>query len=152
MDKRTNFTHSWWNSPKRRTRVRTPARASRPGSCESLFPYSPRRFQMSIWRPDPTFYPSPKMPTQEPPEKLSSVGMLNGNTTNGRDALGAVDVDPESSGYGNIVGQVDMPKDGDDVHHLGWNACSARLCAHAPHPHVERRYLIVPGINASRIH
>ncbi len=30
--------------------------------------------------------------------------------------------------------------------------CSACLCPHAPHPHVERRYLVVPGINSSRIH
>lgn len=29
---------------------------------------------------------------------------------------------------------------------------SACLCPHAPHPHVERRYLVMPGINSSRIH
>jgi 56kDa selenium binding protein (SBP56) len=41
---------------------------------------------------------------------------------------------------------------GDELHHFGWNACSACLCPHAPHPHVERRYLVVPGIHSSRIH
>lgn len=51
-----------------------------------------------------------------------------------------------------IVGQLDMPNVGDELHHFGWNACSACLCPYAPHPHVERRYLIVPGINSSRIH
>jgi methanethiol oxidase len=45
-----------------------------------------------------------------------------------------------------------MPNAGDELHHFGWNACSACLCPHAPHPHVERRYLVVPGINSSRIH
>src|SRR5437870_12260068 len=45
-----------------------------------------------------------------------------------------------------------MPKFGDELHHVGWNACSSALCAYAPHPHVERRYLVVPGINSSRIH
>jgi selenium-binding protein 1 len=45
-----------------------------------------------------------------------------------------------------------MPNVGDELHHFGWNACSACLCPYAPHPHVERRYLIVPGINSSRIH
>src|SRR5213594_3104734 len=29
---------------------------------------------------------------------------------------------------------------------------SSCLCPQAPHPHVERRYLIVPGLRSSRIH
>ncbi|HEV3330659.1 MAG TPA: selenium-binding protein SBP56-related protein [Bryobacteraceae bacterium] len=107
---------------------------------------------MSMWRPDPTFYPSPKMAMQAPPEKLAFVALLNAKDNGRHDALGVVDVDPESSGYGNIVGQVDMPNAGDELHHFGWNACSACLCPHAAHPHVERRYLVVPGINSSRIH
>lgn len=107
---------------------------------------------MPMWRPDPTFYPSPRMAMQAPPEKLAFVAMLNGKNNGRDDALGVVDVDPQSSGYGNIVGQVDMPNAGDELHHFGWNACSACLCPHAPHPHVERRYLVVPGLNSSRIH
>jgi len=107
---------------------------------------------MSMWRPDPTFYPSPKLAMQAPAEKLAFVAMLNGKKNGRHDALGVVDVDPESSGYGNIVGHVEMPNAGDELHHFGWNACSACLCPHAPHPHVERRYLIVPGIHSSRIH
>jgi len=45
-----------------------------------------------------------------------------------------------------------MPNAGDELHHFGWNACSSALCPYAPHPHVERRYLIVPGLRSSRIH
>ena len=45
-----------------------------------------------------------------------------------------------------------MPEFGDELHHFGWNACSSALCPYAPHPHVERRYLVVPGIRSSRIH
>ena len=107
---------------------------------------------MSMWRPDPTFYPSPKMAMQAPAEKLAFVAMLNAKDNGRPDALGVVDVDPASMGYGHLVGQVDMPNAGDELHHFGWNACSACLCPHAPHPHVERRYLVVPGINSSRIH
>jgi methanethiol oxidase len=107
---------------------------------------------MSLWRPDPSFYPSPKMAMQAPPEKLAYVAMLNANGNQRPDALGVVDVDPHSTGYGHIVGQLDMPNIGDELHHFGWNACSASLCPYAPHPHIERRYLIVPGINSSRIH
>ena len=38
------------------------------------------------------------------------------------------------------------------LHHFGWNACSAALCPYAPHPHIERRYLVVPGLRSSRIY
>ena len=48
--------------------------------------------------------------------------------------------------------RVAMPNAGDELHHFGWNACSSCLCPNAPHPHVERRYLVVPGLRSSRIH
>ena len=107
---------------------------------------------MTLWRPDPSFYPSPKMAMQAPPEKLAYLAMVHPDKKEAPDALGVVDVDPESSNYGQIVGRVDMPNNGDELHHFGWNACSSCLCPYAPHPHMERRYLIVPGINSSRIH
>jgi selenium-binding protein 1 len=105
---------------------------------------------MAQWRPDPTFYASPRHATQAPPEELAYVVMLE-PTRQRPDALGVVDVKPGSTGYGRLVGKVDMPAPGDEVHHFGWNACSSCLCPYAPHPHVERRYLLVPGISSSRI-
>ena len=51
-----------------------------------------------------------------------------------------------------VIHRVDMPVAGDELHHFGWNACSSCLCPYAPHPHMERRYLIVPGLRSSRIH
>ena len=51
-----------------------------------------------------------------------------------------------------IVGTVAATHAGDEFHHFGWNACSSCLCPNAPHPHVERRYLVVPGLRSSRIH
>ncbi len=107
---------------------------------------------MAQWRPDPSFYPSPRMAMQAPPEKHAFVAMLNPKHQGQPDALGVVDVDPNSKGYGKLVGQADMPNAGDELHHFGWNACSSCLCPYAPHPHAERRYLIVPGIRSSRIH
>jgi selenium-binding protein 1 len=102
--------------------------------------------------PDPTFYPSPTMATQSPPETHAYVALIN-PVNNGRpDAIGVVDVDPRSKSYGRLVGQTDMPHAADELHHFGWNACSSCLCPYAPHPHMERRYLVVPGINSSRIH
>ena len=105
---------------------------------------------MVTWIPDPTFYPSPRLATQAPPEKLAYVASFD-PTRKRPDAMAVVDVDPESASYGGIVGQTDLAI-GDELHHFGWNACSSCLCPNAPHPHIERRYLIVPGIRSSRLH
>jgi methanethiol oxidase len=113
---------------------------------------------MAIWRPDPSFYPSPRMAMQAPREKLAYVAILNpeaalnGNGDGRPDALAVFDVDQDSETYGQVVGRVDMPNVGDELHHFGWNACSSALCPYAPHPHIERRYLIVPGLRSSRLH
>jgi len=107
---------------------------------------------MPLMTPDRTFYPSPAMAMQSPPEKLAYLALVNPLKDGRPDAIGVVDVDPDSAGYGRLVGQTDMPRPGDELHHFGWNACSSCLCPYAPHPHMERRYLVVPGINSSRIH
>ncbi len=101
--------------------------------------------------PDPSFYPSPKLATEAPPESLAYVAMLNPTLEGFPDAMGVVDVDPDSESYGQLVGKVDMPEVGDELHHFGWNACSSCLCPTASHPHMERRYLVVPGLRSSRI-
>lgn len=100
--------------------------------------------------PDQTFYPSPKMAMAASPEKLAYVAMLSASGS--KDALAVVDLDPKSPTYTQVVHQVEMPNPGDELHHFGWNACSSCLCPHSPHPHMERRYLIVPGLRSSRIH
>src|SRR5581483_7582186 len=102
--------------------------------------------------PDPTFYPSPRSAMSAPREELAYVVTLDTSGQGKPDALCVLDVDPASGTYGQIVGRVDMPHPGDELHHFGWNACSAALCPSAPHPHVERRYLLVPGLRSSRIH
>ncbi len=107
---------------------------------------------MAPWRPDPSFYPSPRLAASAPREELAYVALLNASGNGGTDAIGVVDVDPSSPEYGRMVGKVDMPFPGDELHHFGWNACSSHLCPWAPHAQVERRYLVVPGIHSSRIH
>jgi selenium-binding protein 1 len=103
-------------------------------------------------RPDPTFYPSPRLASEAPPERFGYVALLNVGDAGRRDAMGVVDLDSASPAYGQLVSQLDLPHGDNELHHFGWNACSACLCPQAPHPHVERRYLIVPGIGSSRIH
>jgi selenium-binding protein 1 len=106
---------------------------------------------MTRWTPDPTFYASPRDAGAAPPERLAYVAAFD-RTARRPDAIAVVDVDPQSSSYGTVVGWTDLPYTGDELHHFGWNACSSALCPTAPHPHVERRYLIVPGLRSSRIH
>lgn len=102
--------------------------------------------------PDQSFYPSAKMAMEAVPEKLAYVALLNPTTNDGTDAMAVVDLDASSKSYGSIINRVDMPNAGDELHHFGWNACSSCLCPHSPHPHMERRYLVVPGMRSSRIH
>jgi methanethiol oxidase len=101
--------------------------------------------------PDQSFYPSPTMAMQAPPETLAYVALLNPDP-GGHDAMAVVDVDHGSNGYGTVIGRMDMPAAGDELHHFGWNACSSCLCPFAPHPHMERRFLVVPGLRSSRLH
>jgi selenium-binding protein 1 len=86
------------------------------------------------------------------PEGLAYVATLNTSEEPAPDAICVVDTDPNSSSYAQVVGRVEMPHVGDELHHFGWNACSSALCPYAPHPHIERRYLVVPGLRSSRIH
>jgi selenium-binding protein 1 len=106
------------------------------------------------WKPDPTFHPSPAAAIAAPPEDLAYVLSLNtGHGDQARpDAISVVDLRAGSDTVGTIVGRLDMPNVGDELHHLGWNACSAALAPWAPHPHVERRHLLIPAIRSSRIY
>ncbi|GAB7042669.1 MULTISPECIES: selenium-binding protein SBP56-related protein [Catenuloplanes] len=106
---------------------------------------------MALWRPDPSFYASPRDAATAPPERLAYVAAFDRSATR-PDAIAVVDTDPASADFGRVVGWTDLPYTGDELHHFGWNACSSALCPTAPHPHVERRYLIVPGLRSSRVY
>jgi methanethiol oxidase len=105
---------------------------------------------MARLTPDPSFYSSPAEAVAAPPEDHAFVVTLNVDSQ--PDALSRLDLEPGSSTYGQLTERVDMPGIGDELHHFGWNACSSALCPWAPHPHVERRYLLVPGLRSSNIH
>ena len=116
---------------------------------------APRTKEIDVagrWTPDPSFYPSPRLAMDAPPERYGYVTLVEPTQERRPDALGVIDLDPASSAYGSIVSTLEMPTAGDELHHFGWNACSAALCPSSPHPHVERRYLLVPGLGSSRIH
>jgi selenium-binding protein 1 len=102
-------------------------------------------------RPDPTFYPSPKLAMAGPTEKYAYTALLRPDRTK-PDAIGVVDVARGSKTFGAVVHKIELTHKGDELHHFGWNACSSMLCPLTSHPHVERRYLIVPGMRSSRIY
>lgn len=106
---------------------------------------------MPQFLPDQSFYPSAKMAMEADTEKLAYMAMINAKP-DAPDAIAVVDVDPASGTYGTVINRIYMPNAGDELHHFGWNACSSCLCPHSPHPHMERRYLVVPGLRSSRIH
>ncbi len=105
----------------------------------------------TLLRPDPTFYPSPRLAAEAPVERLAYMVTFD-HTRQAPDALVTVDVDPSSPTHRQVVSRLEMPNVGDELHHFGWNACSSALCPYAPHPHIERRYLLVPGLRSSRIY
>ncbi|MBK0398296.1 selenium-binding protein [Limibaculum sp. M0105] len=102
-------------------------------------------------RPDPTFYPSPKLAMAGPAETLAYTLMLSPDASQ-PDGLAVVNVNPQSAEYGQIVHKLIMPNKGDEFHHFGWNACSSALSPLSGHAFLERRYLIIPGIRSSRIY
>src|ERR671925_356341 len=99
---------------------------------------------------DPTFYRSPAAAVAAPPEALAYIAAFD-PAGEQRDAMTVVDCDAGSPTYGEVVGWVDLPTAGNELHHFGWNACSSALC-HEGHAHagLERRYLVVPGLRSSR--
>ena len=64
---------------------------------------------MARLRPDPTFYASPSLAAEAPPEDLAYVALLAAGGNGQRDALGVVDTNPASPTYGRLVGQAGLP-------------------------------------------
>jgi methanethiol oxidase len=110
------------------------------------------RQALPSWRPDPSFYPSPQSAIEAPVETIAYVVQVNPIDDGRPDMIRVIDVDPKSEMFGQLIGGVEMPNAGDELHHFGWNACSSMLCPSAAHPHVERRYLIAPGLRSSNVH
>src|SRR5207244_10308395 len=86
---------------------------------------------MALLKPDPTFYPSPRLAMQAPPEKYAFVAGLNPPGSKLNDALLVVAVDPDSRTYCRPVGEVTMAGVGYELHHFGLNGLISALCQSA---------------------
>jgi methanethiol oxidase len=98
---------------------------------------------------DPTFYRTPEAAIAAPPEQLAYVAAFD-PSGQVNDAMSVIDCDEGSATYGTVVGWTELPHAGNELHHFGWNACSSALCHDGHAGHLERRYLIVPGLRSSR--
>lgn len=80
-----------------------------------------------------------------------AVGLNEGRSGGGKlpDYLATVDVNPESPSYSTVVHRLPMPTPGDELHHMGWNACSS--CRDRPGA-ITHNYLVAPGLFSGNIH
>ena len=94
-------------------------------------------------------YASPMDAMQAPREKLLyTIAIYVGTGIQEPDYLATVDADPKSKTFSQVISRCEMPSVGDELHHMGWNACSSCFDDES----MERKYLIVPGVRSSNIH
>lgn len=92
-------------------------------------------------------FATPEEARKSPPEKIAYVTCVYTGTGIAKpDYLAAIDVDPSSKTYSQVIHRLPMPNVGDELHHFGWNACAS--C----HGQRARRFLIIPGLVSGRIH
>ena len=71
-------------------------------------------------------YASPAEAMKAPREKLLyTIALYTGTGIQKPDYLATIDVDPESPTYSQVIHRLEMPGIGDELHHMGWNACSS---------------------------
>ena len=88
-------------------------------------------------------YASPQDAIKAPREKVVyTICIYTGTGIEKPDYLATVDVDETSSTYGEVIHRTEMGSAGDELHHMGWNACSS--CN--SDGDMERKYLIIPAL------
>ena len=94
-------------------------------------------------------YKSPQDAIKAPREKIVyTICIYTGTSIQKPDYLATIDVDETSSTYGEILHRTELGVAGEELHHMGWNACSS--CN--DNDIMERRYLIIPGIRTSNFY
>ena len=94
-------------------------------------------------------YASPQEAIKAPREKvIYTVCLYTGTGIEKPDYVATVDVDEQSPTYGQVIHRTETGVIGDELHHMGWNACSS---CHGD-PSAERRYLIVPAVRTTNFY
>ncbi|MEO5653413.1 MAG: selenium-binding family protein [Marmoricola sp.] len=91
-------------------------------------------------------YASPQEATKAEREKVVyTICIYTGTGVEKPDYVATIDVDPDSETFGQVISRLEMPDIGDELHHMGWNACSS---CHGDDS-MARKYLIVPGVRSN---
>jgi selenium-binding protein 1 len=94
-------------------------------------------------------YASPSEAMKAPREDiLYTIAIYTGTGIQKPDYLCTIDADPDSPTYSKVIHRLEMPGIGDELHHMGWNACSSCFDDDS----MSRSYLLVPGVRSSNIH
>ena len=94
-------------------------------------------------------YASPQEAIKAPREKVVyTVCIYTGTGIEKPDYLATIDVDETSPTYNQVIHRTEVGVVGDELHHMGWNACSS--CN--DDGSMERKYLIVPGVRTSNFY
>ena len=94
-------------------------------------------------------YASPQAAIAAPRETIVyTLCIYTGTGIEAPDYLATIDVDAASPTYGQVISRLQMPNIGDELHHMGWNACSS---CHGD-CHMSRRYLIIPGFRSNNFY
>ncbi|MDN5869915.1 MAG: selenium-binding family protein [Nitrococcus sp.] len=94
-------------------------------------------------------YASPQEAIKAPKEKIVyTVCIYTGTGIEKPDYLATIDVDAASPTYGEIIHRTAVGAIGDELHHMGWNACSS---CHGD-ASAQRKYLIAPGVRTTNFY
>ena len=94
-------------------------------------------------------YASPQDAIKAPREKVVyTICIYTGTGIEKPDYLATIDVDETSPTYNQIIHRTEVGVVGDELHHMGWNACSS--CN--DDDSMERKYLIIPGVRTSNFY
>ena len=94
-------------------------------------------------------YSSPLEAIKAPREKLLyTISIYTGTGIQKPDYLATIDVDPKSERFSQVIHRLEMPGIGDELHHMGWNACSSCFDDGS----MSRKYLLLPGVRSNNIH
>jgi len=94
-------------------------------------------------------YASPQEAIKAPREKVVyTVCIYTGTGIEKPDYLATIDVEETSPTYNQVIHRTEVGVVGDELHHMGWNACSS--CN--DDGTMERKYLIVPGVRTSNFY
>ncbi|CAE8585051.1 unnamed protein product, partial [Polarella glacialis] len=94
-------------------------------------------------------FASPLEAMERPREKLLYIPAVLKKGGDQPDYLATVDVDPSSANYSQVIHRLQMPEPGDELHHMGWNACAS--CTGQPGRPVHG-FLVAPGVLSGNIY